>query len=252
MGVRGLLSTCLQRQDECTDTVDLVEEARRKSGIELIVDYYSFQQEVLSKFWIGLSQLRGNDYLRLLGGEYGTLHAYITKLVQDLKSHDISLVFFVDGAKGSSTEALRQKLDTWMSRHDQDIEKMTQILNVLWGQTNIKDLMLDTNIRPVVLEDQFMAALKQCGCEINQTPAGEADLLLIRALIDREHAYAILSNDSDFCVFKESKFIPMQLFDIENDLRLGEAIELPEKPVRLKVKVIKTEKVMSMLKVSYM
>lgn len=252
MGVRGLLSSCLQHQDDCTDTVDLVEEARRKSGIELLVDYYSFQQEVVSKFWIGLSRLRGNDYLRLLGGEYGTLDAYITKLVQDLKSLDISLVFFVDGAKGSSTETLRQKLDTWMSRHDQDIDKMTQILNVLWGQTNIKDLTQDTNIRPVVLEDQFMAALKKCGCEINQTPAGEADLLLIRALLDREHAYAVLSNDSDFCVFKESKFIPMQLFDIENDLRLGEASELPEKPERLKVKVIKTEKVMSMLKVSYM
>lgn len=249
MGVQGLLSTCLQHQDECTETVDLIEVARNKNGIELIVDFYSFEHQVLYKFWTGLCRLRGNDYLRILGGEYATLDAYVKKLVTDLKSNDISLVFFIDGAKGSSTEALRQKLDTWVMRHNQDIDRMTEVLKVFWGRTNIKDLPIETNVRPVVLEDQFMAALKHCGCEIHQTPAGEADLLLIRALKERTQAYAVLSNDSDFCVFKDSRLIPMQLFDIENDLQLGEPLELPEKPLRLKVKVIKTEKVMEMLKV---
>ncbi|KAL4221714.1 Protein asteroid 1 [Mactra antiquata] len=250
MGVRGLLSTCLQRQEECTETIDLVDEAFNKSGIELIVDFYSFQQTLLQKFWTGLCQLRGNHYLRIIGGEYDTLDKYVKKLVSDLKSLGIHLVFYIDGSKGSSTEALRQKLDTWMKRHDDDVKKMTDILNVLWGNTSILDLPSDTNIRPVVLEDQFMAAIKQCECEIHQIPAGEADLLLIRALYEREKACAILSNDSDFCVFKNSKFIPMQLFDIENDLRLGEPAELPEKPLRLKVKVIRTEKVMSMLQLN--
>lgn len=251
MGVQGLLSTCLEHQDECTDTVDLIEVASSRNGIELIVDFYSFEHQVLYKFWAGLCLLRGNDYLRILGGEYGTLNAYVIKLVEDLKANDISLVFYIDGAKGSSTEALHQKLDTWMLRHDKDIDRMTEVLKVFWGRTNIKDLPIETNIRPVVLEDQFMAALKHCGCEIHQSPAGEADLLLIRALQERPQAFAVISNDSDFCVFKESRFIPMQFFDIENDLQLGEPLELPEKPLRLKVKVIQTEKVMSMLKLNH-
>ncbi|XP_053379809.1 uncharacterized protein LOC123527654 [Mercenaria mercenaria] len=248
MGVRGLLSACLEHQDECADTVDLIEMAQRRNGIELIVDFYSFQQEILSKFWTGLSRLRGNSYLRILGGEYATFDTYVKKLVSDLKSNDISLVFYIDGGKGSSTEALRQKLDTWIKRHEQDVEKMTEILKVLWGQTNIRDLPLDTNIRPVVQEDQFMAALKHYGCEIHQCPAGEADLLLIQALKERPQAFAILSNDSDFCVFKDSRLIPIQLFDIENDLQLGEPVVVPEKPLRLMVKVIHTDKVMAMLK----
>ena len=249
MGVQGLLSLCLERQDECTEVIDLVEVARQRDGIELMVDFYSFQHQIVYKFWTALSALRGNPFLRILGGEYGSLDRYVTKLIEDLKSLGIKLVFFIDGAKGSSTEALRQKLDTWIKRHDQDIEKMSLILDVCRGQINIHDLDVETNIRPVSLEDQFVSVIKRCGCEFNQNPAGEADLLLIRALREREKAYAILSNDSDFCIFPESRFIPIQLFDTENDLQLGQPLEVPEKPLRLKVKTITTEKVMSMLQV---
>lgn len=252
MGVRGLLSACLEHQDDCSETVDLIEVAHQRAGIELIVDFYSFEHMILLKFWTGLCRLRENDYLRILGGEYETLDNYVKKLVNDLKSLGIHLVFFIDGSKGSSTEALRQKLDTWMNRHDQDVEKMTKVLNVLWGNADINDLPMDTNIRPVGLEDQFMAALKHCECEIHQTPAGEADLLVIRALHERTKAFAILSNDSDFCVFNNSKLIPVELFDVQNDLLLGQPVELPAKPLRLKSKVINTEKVMSMLKVSFL
>lgn len=249
MGVKGLLSTCLRRQDECTECVDLVETARREKGIELLVDFYAFEHFILANFWKSYSLLRGNDYLRLLGGEYSSLDAYLIKFIEDLKSLDIRLVFYIDGAKGSSTEALRQKLDTWIKRHDDDVRKMTQVLEVLWNQRNIADLPTDVNIRPVVLEDQVMACLRKCECEIFQSPAGEVDLLLARALQERPKAFAILSSDSDFCVFKGCRMIPQQLFDIENDLQLGEAREVPEKPLRLMVKVVECEKVMSMLKV---
>jgi len=214
-----------------------------------MVDYYSFQQHIVSKFWQSLSRLRTNDYLRILGGEYASLHKYVTKLINDLKSLDIFLVFFIDGGKGSSIAGLRQKIDTWILRHGEDMKKLSQNLDVLWGKTNISFLPGDVNIRPVVLEDQFMAALRSCGCEIHQIPAGEADLLIIRALHERQKAFAILSNDSDFGVFKDSCFIPQALFDLDNDLQLGEPREEPEKPSRLKVKVITTNGVMQMLRV---
>ncbi|WAR13843.1 hypothetical protein MAR_003948 [Mya arenaria] len=219
MGVLGLLSTCLEDADACTDT------GSAAGGLELIVDFNSFKHHILLKFWKGLSKLRGNYFLRILGGEYETLHNYVTKLVNDLKSLDIHLVFYIDGEKGSSIE----------------------ILNVLRQKTDIRDMSWDTNINPVLLNDQLMATLRSCDCEIHQSPVGEADLLIIRALRDSPMAFAILSNDSDFCVFKGSRLIPDDLFDIENDLQLREPRELPEKPRKLIVKVISTENVMDML-----
>ncbi|WAR13833.1 hypothetical protein MAR_003938 [Mya arenaria] len=247
MGVRGLLSTCLKDSDACTYTYDLVQVAQQHGGLELIVDFNSFKHHILLKFWKGLSKLRGNYYLRILGGEYETLHNYVTKLVNDLKSLGIHLVFYIDGEKGSSIEALRQKFNTWKERHIKEIERMSQILNVMRQKTDINDLSWDTNINPVLLNDQLMATLRSCECEIHQSPAGEADLPIIRALRDRPKAFAILSNDSDFCVFKKSRLIPDDLFDIGNDLHLGEPRELPAKPWRLLVKVISTERVMTML-----
>ena len=250
MGVWGLLSACLRQQNTCTEgEEDLVQIARQRDGIELLVDLKSFQYTIMYKFWTALSALRENPYLKILGGEYGSLDRYVTKLIEDLKSLGIKLVFFDDGAKGSSMEALRQKSNTWIKRHDEDIKRMSRILDVCRGKINIQDLEEEAYIHPVSLEDQFVSVIKRCGCEFNQNPAGEADLLLIRALIEREKAYAILSDDSDFCIFPGGRFIPIQLFDTENGLQLGQPLEVPEKPLRLMVKVITTEKVMSMLQV---
>ena len=249
MGVQGLLTTCLRQRDDCTEEVDLIEVARQQDGIELLVDFYSFEHQILYKFWFALCQLRGNEYLRILGGEYGSLEKYLRKFIEDLKDVGISLVFYCDGTKGTSTQALRQKLDTWIKRHEQDIVKMNEILGVCQGRTNISNLPLETNIRPVLLEDTFRMTLRNCGCEFNQSVAGEADMLLAKALKERPKAYAVLSNDSDFCIMKGSRFIPFQLFDLENDLQMDAPAEMPEKPLRLKVMVIFQEKVVSMFKV---
>ena len=251
MGVQGLMTTCLQSREQCSEEVDLVEVARQQDGIELLVDFFAFEHQIMNKFWFGLCQLRGNEYLRILGGEYGSLGKYLTNFIQHLKSLGISLVFYCDGARGTSTEALRQKLDTWIKRHEQDIERMQDNLGVCYGRKHISKLPLDTNIRPVLLEDQFRLVLIKCGCELYQNVAGEADMLLAQALKDRPKAYAILSNDSDFCIIKDSRFIPFQLFDLENDFKLEAPAEVPEKPLRLKVRVIFAEKVVPMLKVRY-
>lgn len=248
MGVRGLLSTCLRRQDECVEQVDLIEVAREKNGIEILVDYYSFQQFLIYKFWYGLQQYRNNEFLRICGGEYGTLEAYITKFVKDLQALDITLLFYVDGAKGTCTETTRQKIDTWMKRQYADVEKLNQIMDVCRGVTFIQDLPEDILIRPVLLEIDIFHTLKQLGCSIIHAIAGEADYVIAKALKDRPQAYAILSNDSDFCIFKDSCFIPLELFDQNHDMKLGYPGDLPEQPLRLMVGVIRPAKVMEMLK----
>ena len=119
-----MLSHCLERRGQCTEKVDLIEVAAQQNGIELLVDYYSFQVLIVNAFWKSLQSLHHNPYLRIYGGEYSSLDSYVAKFVTDLKSLDINLVFFVDGGKGSCPETLRQKLDTWIRRHKNDLRKM--------------------------------------------------------------------------------------------------------------------------------
>lgn len=247
MGVQGLLGTCLRRQDECTEIVDLIEIAAQRQGIEILVDFYSFQHCILSAFWAAITKLRGNFYLRILGGEYKSLRQYITRFIEALKEKGISLVFYVDGSRGSSQKGLDQKIDTWLQRTSDDVAKLADILEVCHGSIDMVDLPEDTKIRPVVLEDEVISTVKQCGCELHQCPVGEADIVIAKSLRDRQHAFAILSNDTDFCVTVGGRFIPFELFDIDKDMRLGEPMVAPSYPRKLRVKVITCEKVISML-----
>ena len=193
----------------------------RRGGLELIVDFSCFLQELVKKLWEGLCKFRKNPYLRILGGEYATLDAYVSKIITDLRSLGIELAFYIDGGTGSSTEGTMQKMNTWVKRHEQDLKHVSDILDVLRDKRSIDDLPSDNNTRPVVLEDQVMSSLRKCKCEIHQSPAGEADMLVIRALKERPKAFAILSNDSDFCVFRDSRLIPIQFFDVNDNMKLG-------------------------------
>jgi hypothetical protein len=226
-----------------------VEAARDKAGIEILVDYYSFQQFLLNNFWKSISAVCNNPYLRLLGGEYRSLDDYVTKLIKDLQSLDIHLVMFVDGSKGSSRVGTGQKIETWKYRHLRDMDKLREIVAVVNKRKRIEELPFDTNIRPVLLEVQIFETLKECKCEVVQCPSGEADFVIARNLQSRPKAFAILSNDSDFCVFSCCKFIPNELFDLQCDLQLGGSQLLPEKPVRLMIGMIRTAKVVQMLEV---
>ncbi|KAK3609667.1 hypothetical protein CHS0354_035953 [Potamilus streckersoni] len=247
MGIRGLLGCCLYKRDECSEMVDLVAIAEKQDGIELLVDFYSFEHLISKNFLRSIQKFKKNPYIFMNGGEYSNLDRYVSKLVQDLKSLNISLVFYLDGTKGSSDEATRQKLDTWIERHEDELQKLQEVLNVCKGLTPVQNLLEEScKVRPVLLEIQFYNTLAALGCEIVQCPAGEADIVIAKALQERKKAYAIISNDSDFCVFKDCRFIPNELFDIYGDLQLG-ITELPEKPLRLVVSVITTTKVMSML-----
>ncbi|XP_060078329.1 uncharacterized protein LOC132557819 [Ylistrum balloti] len=245
MGVQGLLSACMRQRNACVDEVDLVQVARDQGGIEILVDYYSFEMYVSEQFWFSLCHHQSNDYLWIMGGEYASMHAYLRKLILDLKALRINLVFFVDGAKGASTETTREKMDTWIERHHRDIGKISNIMQVCCGALPITELQ--ENVRPLLQEEQFIHTLKQCDCEVYLDPAGEADCVIAQALHQREKAFAVFSNDSDFCIFKDSTFIPNTQFDLMGDLKLGEACDMPIKPERLIVGVITTNRVMSIL-----
>lgn len=247
MGVYGLLSHCLQHRDQCVEYVDLVEVAASKAdGIEILCDFYCLEHMLVESFWRSLWLLSQNSCIEILGGEYSSLGEYVSKLICDLQSLKIRLVMYVDGAKGTMVHGLHQKWDTWENRHHRDLAKMRERLNVLRTGHGLKEPFTD-NFRPVLLEVQLMETLKQCGCEVVHCVSFEADLVLAKNLASRPSAFAILSNDSDFCVFDNSCFIPFDLFDVKGNLGLGTNQRLPTKPSSLEVGMMTSKKVWSFM-----
>ena len=240
---------CLDHKSECVEFVDIVEVAKEQGSIEILVDFYAFMRHILQRFWKTMAAVTNNPFLQLMGGEYATLDAYLTKLITDLRSCGIHLVMYVDGAIGSSKTTMERKLQTWTDRRSQDMWKMRDNLDVIAGYKQIADLPDDSSVRPVLLEIQIFETLKVCNCEVVHCTAGEADYVLARNLMIRPQAFAIVSNDSDFCIFKDCRFIPCQLFDTNNDMKLGGMQRMPEKPQRLRVGIIHSHQVASLLQV---
>lgn len=250
MGIRGLMSVIQKHSSECSQTVNLIEIAHEKGGIELVVDFYSFEHLVITdSLWKSLGSFKMNESLRIMGAEYATIDAYISKLITDLKSLGISFVFVLDGSKGSSYADTRHKIDTWKRRHRNDVQRKRDILEMCSGHKLMTELQEDAAIRPVLLEIQVVQALRDAGCEVIQVAEGEADLIIAKQFAEREKAYAVLSNDSDFCIFKNTCFIPKCLFDINGDLGLGQSLALPQKPTQLICGVVASQRVQQFLKV---
>ncbi|KAL8584107.1 hypothetical protein ACOMHN_011722 [Nucella lapillus] len=247
MGIRGLLTAIVERKETCSETVDLIQVAKDRGGIEILVDFYSFEHLLVRALWKSLATFKQNEYLRILGAEYETIDAYVGKLVKDLKSLGISLVFYIDGSKGASTLETKQKIDTWKYRCRSECLTKREILNVCAGHGHISELSDDTIMRSVCLEIQLLKTLQTKQCEVVQMPMGEADLMLAKEMREREKAFAVLSNDSDFCVFKDCCFIPNILFDLGGDLGLGQALVSSLKPERLMCGVVSAKGVQRML-----
>ncbi|KAK7094195.1 uncharacterized protein [Littorina saxatilis] len=247
MGIRGLLTAIVERKEECSETVDLVQVAKERGGIEILVDFYSFEHLLVRSLWKSLAAFKHNEFLRILGAEYETMDAFVGKIARDFKSLGISLVFYIDGNKGASYMETKQKMDTWKYRLRSECQRKREILAVCAGQGQVADLSDEAIIRGVLLEVQIVSTLQNAGCEVIQMPVGEADSLIAKHMREREKAFAVISNDSDFCVFKDCRFIPNVLFDLGGDLGLTQPLVLPWKPERLLCGVVSAKGVQRML-----
>ena len=249
MGVRGLLGHCLEHKSECVEFVDIVEVAKEQGSIKILVDFNAFIYYIMEQFWKKMAAVNNNQFHKFTGGEYATLDAYLTKLITNLRSCGIHLVMYVDGAKGSSKTTMERKLQTWTDQHSKNMWKMRDNLNVIAGYKQIADFSDDSRILPVLLKIQMFETFRMCNCEVVHCTAGEADYVLAHNLMIHPQPFAILGNDSDFCIFKDCRFIPHELFDTNNDMKLGGSQKMPEKPQRLRVGVIHSHQVASLLQV---
>ena len=146
---------------------------------------------------------------------------------------------------GSSKVMTEVKLDTWKSRFQQNMGKLREAVYALRGKQYISK---ENSDRPVLIEIQILDSLRSCGGEVIECPSGQADYVLAKSLIDRPKAFAIFTNDSDFCIFKGCAFCPPQLFDLNDDLYLGKDQLLPRAPKgRLRAGVIQSDRVVQSL-----
>lgn len=246
MGARGLLSQCLRNQNRCCTFVDLVKVAREENGVDILVDYCCFVMWIYGKFIHNLIYRTRNDLLTFYGGEYSSFSLYVSSLIKNLQSVNIYLTFLIDGVEGSCNETRKRKLDTWLYRSSSTPDAMKEMLSLYNKEKSLEDV--ESYILPRLYEMVLFSALTECGCKVVHF-AGEADAKIAKRLLDSK-AYAVFTNDSDFCIFNDCRFIPFELFDIYNDMKLENCGEFPKKPLYLQVGLISNKKVKEMLAVS--
>ncbi|XP_067658821.1 uncharacterized protein [Haliotis asinina] len=244
MGVGGLWSYCKENLRSCGQIVDLVQVAKKRGGIILLVDYYSFEFLIIEKVWSIMDSTSDNPYLRHSGGEYQTLHNYVTKFTQDLKSLGIELEFVLDGAQGTSPEVLDTRTPVWKKRYTKYVKDQGRIIGMLNGEKETHGMRC--SLQPVLLTMQLLFTLKACGCTVHCV-SEEADRLIALRLQTDQRAFAVLSNDTDFCVFKGGAMIYSQMFDIYKNIKLMPETLLPRKPKKLMCQVVSAERVRTSL-----
>ncbi|XP_046559213.1 uncharacterized protein LOC124268225 [Haliotis rubra] len=240
MGVRGLWTYCRENLPSCAKAVDLVRVAKQRHGINILVDLCAFEVFLVRQVFVALQDVTDNPYLPILGGEYGAIDAYVSKLVSDLKSLGIELLFFVDGCQGSSQEVNSRKMPVWKERCNDCIEVQRNTLRVCAGDINIDELtqMLCSRL----MSPQFRSSLESSGCKVCDVRE-EADTYIAKTFETMENAYAVLTNDTDFFIFKGCVSIFNEGFDLTNSLKPEPGGTVPSKPKELICLVFTSERI---------
>ncbi|BFZ23877.1 hypothetical protein BsWGS_26917 [Bradybaena similaris] len=248
MGVYQLWTYIKKHKQEVVTYVDLVKLAKgHPGGLKLIVDFYSWENFIVKNFWASLTQSTQNRNIIFAGGEYGTIDAFIKDFISRLRAVNIELVFFLDGAKGSSYISSKHKFRTWRYQFFQDQQVIKKTAAFLRGKLPFEQVDMQHLIWPCLQEVQIVLTLQECGCVIHLQVSGEADNAIAKHLRDDPTAFAVLSNDTDFCIFENCVLLPFKFFDVNNELGLGLKSLSVLKPDHLKCGIIHTERVMKVL-----
>lgn len=248
MGVRGLTTYIDEHNQSCVKVVDLIQIAKERK-VELIVDFYSFIGFLLPEMYRNARAYYGNEYLAIPGGDYCLYHHWIMRIAEDLRNAGIVLVFYADGPVGASLSHKESKMPMLKKRHEESVQKMLNYLDICNKTSSIDGVRMEDSLWPLLYEGktyrisqslffctfnetcftvQIVASLREAGFEYHRLAFGEADYVLMQAFKNRG-AVAVLSNDSDFAIFRDCVWMPLKYFDMENSLKIR--LLNPEKAV---------------------
>ncbi|XP_059147218.1 uncharacterized protein LOC131934962 [Physella acuta] len=249
MGVSRLWSYLKANESSVLTEVDLVQVAKEyPGGMKLLVDFYCWEHFIARCLRESLIEVTGNPHLVFSGGEYKLMHEFLTNLIQEFRNVNIELVFYLDGAKGSAHFSTKHKLNTWKKRYFEEQRRLVRCFEYLRGQIPVSEIDRDHLTRPCLQEVQNVLTIQEAGCEIHLRVSGEADFALAKRMVEDDRVYAILSNDTDFCIFPNCVYLCLDYFDIHNDLGLRLNTLKPQRPEKLICGVIHTESIMRLLK----
>lgn len=102
MGIRGLF-TYIQA-NKCYEIVDLVNEAKIRRRIEILVDFNAYQRDLLEFLSKRMAHEYDNPYLLFPGGEFDIISEALYDLQQAFEAVNIRLVWIIDGPKVGGDE----------------------------------------------------------------------------------------------------------------------------------------------------
>ncbi|CAL1530181.1 unnamed protein product [Lymnaea stagnalis] len=235
-------------RDAVVSYVDLIELAKGyPQGMKILVDFYCWEHFMTERFWNSICELTENKSLMFAGGEYKLMDEYIKSFILILRSVNIELVFYLDGAKGSAYHSSKQKLQTWKRRYLETQRNLNKCFQYLRGQVPLSGVVLRRLPRPCLQEVQNVLTLQEAGCKLYLRVSGEADFTLAQHLLADDQAFGIFSNDTDFLIFPDSVYISQELFDLDNHLGLGLKSFAPQIPEKLICGIIRTDSIMKVL-----
>ena len=239
MGVFGLTTFFKENAPEVSDTFDLVQEASRRGGLELVVDLSSFLILACVESKHVHFRHEEHPWFHICHAEYDIFRNFVANMIRKLRKSGIELVFFTDGACGSDMKNFERKLETWKERQRNCTAIVTHVKDYCRGH----EASNDQSLTPPLLDLQMCQTLKEAHCKVFHN-RGEADVAIAKYVATTEKAFAVLGNDSDFCVMKDCWFIPEPWFDLKDELHSVEDLQ------HLEVRVITPDKVAAALQVS--
>lgn len=139
---------------------------------------------------------------KLTNGNYRQFDMFIQEWCHYFLSNGIQLVFVFDSSKRNNDRQFKK--ETWISRHNQKKEIIDSVVSYCYdGILNCKTQ--DIPLPPLAMF-QLRATLRRLDIPM-RVAYGEADSLCAKMVYDNE-AYAVMSSDSDFCIFDRCRYIP--------------------------------------------
>ena len=227
MGVKGLWwflkKLVLDEGDDnkVFHSFDLVKEAsQHPDGLTLIVDFYPFEYWIMNQVHNDYfnEQCDKNPWLTISGGEYSCFGDYLVDLVKVFNKCGIKMVVVCSAGRCTSANQMEFKYARWLQTDIRDMKKVHDVLATLEDSDQYICKPNKESKSPTLLPLELTERLRLSGCEVLCCLDGEADPFIAQLYHERK-AFAILSNDSDFLLFENCRYINLdESFDVDGVL----------------------------------